>query len=326
MGPGFGPEVIFSVESCTFRQPFALTLSTSDSNAVIHYLLVTNGTVAATSDIPEATAPAYSGPILISATTQVRARAFPAQTNYFPGPLRNQTYLQIAADAAGFSSDLPIVVFHDLGGGAVAATTDQFMTMQVFDTRNGGRSSLLNPPDLAVQGYFHRRGETTLWNPKASLRVETEDEYGAGLNVELLGMPADNDWVFYGVDKYDKCLIHNPFVHALYRQLGHYSSRTRFVEVFLKDDSGTPGPITAADYNGLYVLEEKIKIGENRVDIDKLQVTDTNAPNVTGGYLLSIDKSNPGNPAYLAGVSMWYLDPDYYEITCGPAGDPVAIY
>ena len=63
------------------------------------------------------------------------------------------------------------------------------------------------------------------------------------------------------------------------------------------------------------MLEEKIKIGKNRVDIDELEPENTNAPSVTGGYLLSIDKSNPGNPVYLANVSMWYLDPDYYAIT-----------
>src|SRR6185369_4342184 len=74
-------------------------------------------------------------------------------------------------------------------------------------------------------------------------------------------------------------------------------------------------PITRANYYGLYVLEEKIKVGKNRVDVDKLRPENTNAPSVTGGYLLSIDKSNPGSPTYVADASIWYLDPDYYEIT-----------
>ena len=315
LGPGFAPQVQFSVVSRTFQQPFALALSATDSNAVIRYLLVNNGAAAAITNVPGANSLLYTQPLTISSSVQVRARAFPPQANSLPGPLHSETYLQIASNAASFTSDLPLVVFHDMGGGPVAATADQFMTMQVFDTRSRGRSSLLNPPDLATQGFFHRRGQATFWNPKANLRVQTEDEYGDNLNVELLGMPADNDWVFYAINKYDKILMHNPLVHELYRELGHYTSRTRFVEVFLKVGSGAPGPITTADYNGLYVLEEKIKIGENRVDIAKLQPSDSNSPNVTGGYLLSIDKSNPGNPAYLAGVSMWYLDPDYYEIT-----------
>jgi hypothetical protein len=42
VGPGFGPAVQFSVASGTFQQPFVLTLSTSDSNSVIRYVLATD--------------------------------------------------------------------------------------------------------------------------------------------------------------------------------------------------------------------------------------------------------------------------------------------
>jgi hypothetical protein len=315
LGPGFGPEVQFSVASGTFRQPFTLTLATSDPTTVIRYLLVTNGASAAVINVPNGSSPIYTEPLTISNTVQVRARAFPIQAGCFPGPAHNESYFQIGPDAVGVSSDLPIVVFHNFGAGTdVPATEDQFIAMQVFDTRNG-RSSLLNPPDVAAQGYFHRRGQATFWDPKPNLRVETEDAYGDNLNVELLGMPADNDWVFYGIDCFDKSLMHNTLAHGLYREMGHYTSRTRYVEVYIKLGAGAPGPITRANYFGLYVLEEKIKIGKYRVDLDKLQPENTNAPSVTGGYLLSIDKSNPGNQTYLANVWMWYLDPDYYEIT-----------
>src|SRR5262249_45033290 len=163
-----------------------------------------------------------------------------------------------------------------------AATEDQFTTIEVFDNKYG-RASLLNPPDLVIQGYFHRRGQATFWNPKANMRVETQDDYGDDLNVPLLGLPSENDWVFYAIDQYDKALMHNPLILNLYREMDHYSSRTRFCEVYLKDDSGPPGPLLPADYNGLYVLEEKVKIGKNRVDIDKMHPENTTNPSVTGG-------------------------------------------
>ena len=314
LGAGFEPEVQFSVASGTFQRPFTLALTTLDPSAVIHYLLVTNALSAAVANVPNSASPVYTGPLAISGTVQVRARAFPTQAGYFPGPAHNETYFQLAPSAVAISSDLPIVVFHNFGGGTdVPVTEDQPMAMQVFETRNG-RSSLTNPPDLAVQGYFHRRGQATLFDPKPNLRVETEDAYGNNLNVDLLGMPAENDWVFYGIDCYDKVLMHNPLTHELYREMGHYTSRTRYVEVYIKLGTGAAGPVTASDYYGLYVLEEKIKIGKNRVNINKLHDEDTNAPSVTGGYLLSIDKSNPGQQAYLAGVLMWYLDPDYFTI------------
>ncbi len=320
LGPGFGPEVQFSVASGTFRQPVTVALSTTDSNSVIRYFLVTNGATAAMTGVPNGSSPIYTNPLTFIYSVQVRARAFPTQPNLFPGPPHSETYIQVASDSVNVTSDLPIVVFHNMGGGAVPNTVEQFMTMQVFDTRNG-RSALTNPPDLAVQGVFHRRGQATLNYPKASLRVETRDDYGDNRDVELLGMPADNDWIFYGIDQYDKVLMHNPLTHDLYRELGRYTSRTRFVEVYLKDDIGTPGPINGIDYNGLYVLEEKIKIAKNRVDIDKLQPENTNAPSVTGGYLLSIDKWKTGDPPEFsaAAATMFYLDPDYYDITNRPA-------
>jgi len=313
LGPGFGPEVQFSVQGGSFQQPFSLSLSIADPTATIRYLLVTNGTSAVVTMVPDATSPIYTEPITISGSTQVRARAYSANPAYLPGPLRNETYIQIGSSAASFTSDLPIVVFHDMGGGAVAATAEQFMTMEVFDVKNG-RSSLLNPPDLVVQGYFHRRGQATFWNPKASLRVETQDPYGDDMDVELLGMPSESDWVFYGINCFDKVLMHNPLAHDLYQQMGHYTSNTRFVEVFLKDDSGAPGAITSGDYNGLYVLEEKIKLSKHRVDIDKLRPENTTVPSVTGGYLLSIDKSNPEMQDNLAGAAVWYLDPDFTQV------------
>jgi hypothetical protein len=315
IGAGFGPEVQFSMVSGTFRQPFTLSLSTADPNMVIRYLLVTNAVSARVTNVPSANSPLYTGPITINNTVQVRARAFPQTANLWPGPPRNETFFRLADDVAGFSSDLPVVVFDNMGAGTdVPASDEQFIAMQVFDTRNG-RSSLLNPPDLAAQGYFHRRGQATFWNAKANLRVETQDAYGDDQAVEFLGMPAESDWVFYGINGFDKVLMHNPLSHDLYQGMGHYSSNTRYVEVYIKLGTDATAPITRADYYGLYVIEEKIKVGKNRVDIDKLRPENTNAPSVTGGYLLSIDKSNPGAPAYLANASIWYLDPDYYEIT-----------
>ena len=316
LGAGFGPPVAFSRPSGNFIAPFNLILTTPSTNAVIPFTIGTN--------MPTSSSAIYTGPIAISNTVQIRARAFPLVAGQLPGHIQTGDYMLLDTNtsyygftAASFNSRLPIVVFHNYGGGAVpAGDPGQFMILEVFDTTNAlGRSSLTNAADLVVKGSFHRRGQATLNNPKSSFRATTQDEYGADFNVPLLGYPADNDWVFYGVDQYDNVLMHNPLTHSLYRDLGHYSSRTRFVEVYLKDDGGAPGPITAADYNGLYVFEEKIKIGKNRVDIDQLEPENSTYPSVTGGYLMSIDKSNPGSPMNAAGASIWNLNPDYFAIT-----------
>lgn len=61
--------------------------------------------------------------------------------------------------------------------------------------------------------------------------------------------------MLYAPNGFEPVMIHNPFIHQLSRDLGQYSPRTRFVEVFLVQASG---PVTEAHYGGIYVLEEKI--------------------------------------------------------------------
>lgn len=321
---GFGPEVRFSVSSTTFSDSFALALSTSDTNATIHYIIVKDSKASGTTCLPDLTSPEYVNPIQITGTMSVLARAFSKATNLFPGPARGESYLQIADYVAHFSSSLPIVVLHNFGGGEVPALTEQYAAMQVFEPVNG-RSSLTNPPTLATRAVIHRHGSSTLWDPKPNLRVETQDVSGRNNDVPLVGLPAENDWIFYGTDVFDKSALHNPVTHELYRQMGHYAIRSRYAEVYIKRTSGIAGTIIAADYAGLYVIEESIKIGRNRVDIDKLHPENTNAPSVTGGYLLSIDRAkldDAGNPIpqfNAAGVSMNYMDPDYRDVTLQPA-------
>jgi hypothetical protein len=63
------------------------------------------------------------------------------------------------------------------------------------------------------------------------------------------------------------------------RKLGMYASRARYVEV-----------VVNGDYKGVYVLLEKIKRDKGRVDIAKLTSTDISGDDLTGGYLLRVDK------------------------------------
>jgi hypothetical protein len=304
-GPGFAPETQFSAASSSFTSPFALTLSTTLTNAVIRYTLGTN--------LPTEASPAYTGPLAITNSTLVRAQTF--APGLLPGPVRSETFIKLAPEVVNFASDLPIIVLHNYGRGQVPSSDDQFVAIQVFEPKSG-MSSLTNRPNVAGPGIFHKRGRSTGGLPKASFFVEFQGEFGEDRAVSVGGLPSESDWVLYAPNSFDPVLIHNPVAHELMRQMGEYSPRTRFVEVYLQDSSGAPGPIGAGDYNGVYVLEEKIKIGKNRVDIDKLQPEHVNPPQVTGGYLLSIDSAPPGTrPFYGAGTSINYLDPDYFEIT-----------
>lgn len=311
-GPGFAPPVQFSESSRSIVDPLLLTLSAGSNEAIVRYTL--DGTM------PTNTSSLYQAPIPITTSLQVRARAF--QNGLLPGPPRSETFLLLSNNVVNFSSDLPVVVIHSLGKGAPTASRQNFAQITVFEPV-AGLASLTNPPALATRSGIKLRGSSTEGLTKSSFAVEFWDEFNADTKRSILGLPEDSDWVLYAPNIYDPVLIHNPFIHQLSRDMGRYSSRTRFVEVYLNRGNG---PITAANYNGIYVLEEKIKIAPHRVAIDALEPENLTAPDVTGGYLLKIDRLDPGDSGFsAAGQTVAYVDPKERELEL-PQRDPQEQY
>ena len=81
----------------------------------------------------------------------------------------------------------------------------------------------------------------------------------------------------------DKTLMRNALAYGLAAATGQYSPRTRFCEVVLN-----------GQYQGVYLLVEKIKRDKHRVDIQKFHAGAT--PQQTG-FIVKIDK-NTGSPSY----------------------------
>lgn len=323
-GAGFGPEVLFSRAGGVFVTNFSLVLSCADTNWDIRYELISTnlayGTPAVT-NVPTAASPLYTGPISLTNTAQVRARTFPRQTGLWPGPPRTESFIKLSPAAAAFTSDLPTIVLHNLGGGplsAAAPAEDQSVIVMVFEPVNG-RTSLTNPPTLVARGGFNIRGSSTAGLPQYNLALELWDEYNQDLELELLGLPAESDWVLYAQNTYDPSCLHNPLMHQVSRDVGRYSPRTRFAEVLLNIGGGTVVYAAPAggNYFGLYTIEEKIKRDNNRVDIAKLEPEITTAPAVTGGYLLKIDRADSDErtfyDSYLQG-NIIYQDPPGLEM------------
>lgn len=302
-GAGFGPAVHFSQAGGTFTNRLELVLSTVMPQAWIRYTL--------DGSLPTNSSPLYLKPLVITNSAQVRARAF--GEGLLPGPPRSEAYLLLHTNLLGFKSDLPVMVIHTLGKGTISGSTYTLASVACFEPVNG-RTSLTNPPVLMTRAGLQMRGSSTSGLPKASFKLECRDEFNLDQDRALLGLPADADWVLYAPNQYEPVLIHNPFIHQLSRDLGRYSPRTRFVEVYLAQGS-TSQAVATNTYSGIYVLEEKIKIGAGRVAIDKLQPTDTVPPQVTGGYILKIDRLDPGDSGLSAGgASMVYVDPKEAEI------------
>ena len=130
--------------------------------------------------------------------------------------------------------------------------------------------------------------------PKKSYGFETQDELGENLNVSILGLPPENDWIRYAPYS-DKSLLRNVFTFTLGKCLGFYCSATVFCELIINDE-----------YQGIYVLMEKIKQDDNRVNIARLEANDISGDDLTGGYIFKVDKKDWDFPE---GISGWKSSP-----------------
>lgn len=181
--------------------------------------------------------------------------------------------------------------------------------LQIVDNGTGAFNYRSDPST----GYNGRiaieiRGSSSQMFPKKNYGFETQDSNGDNNNVSLLGMPAENDWILYGPFS-DKSLMRNALTFDIGRDIMPYASRTRFCELLID-----------GDYRGVYLLMEKIKRDDHRVDISKLLETDIIGDELTGGYIIKIDRDDPeviddgwyssygSNPFYA------YHSPDYDQL------------
>ncbi len=175
-------------------------------------------------------------------------------------------------------SNLPIFVINTNGQ---VIPDDPKITASLGIIYNGeNQTNNLTDPFNEYNGFIgiELRGSSSQSFPKKQYGFETRDELGEGINVSLLGMPEEEDWIINGPYS-DKSLMRNALIYEIARDMGHYATRTKFVEVVINDD-----------YKGVYVLFEKIKRDKNRVDIKKLDPEEISGIDLTGGYIIKVDK------------------------------------
>ena len=315
---GMAGEVEFSKLSGTFTSNFSLTLATESPTATIRY--TTDGT------IPTASSTLYSGPIAISnaQTRIIRARAF--KTDLAPGLVASQTYLALASDMQGFTSNLPIVIV-DTASFDIDTENDpgtdyvlRPVSTAFIDTNDTGRASVKDLSDFAGRGGLKVRGDSSAsdWMAASWARqysFETWDEDNNNINVSILGFPPESKWILH-IPFDDKSLMRNVLACEWSNTMGNYASRTKYVELFLNKGGDN---VSMDDYWGVYILMERIKVDKNRVDIAKLQPTDNSEPEVSGGYIIKHDKYYSPETGFTTTQNktgtFLFQDPKYYEVT-----------
>ena len=173
-------------------------------------------------------------------------------------------------------SNLPIIMIDTYGANIV---DDPRINAHMGIINNNESVNYITDPYNDYDGdiTIELRGNSSQYNEKKPYRIETVDTLGENNNVALLGMPEENDWVLYAPYQ-DKTLIRNVLAYKLSNDIGRYASRTRHCELYIN-----------GDYKGIYVLMEKIKRDDNRVNISKLQPDEISGDDLSGGYILKFD-------------------------------------
>lgn len=176
------------------------------------------------------------------------------------------------------SSNLPIVVINT-GSGNIVDEPKIMADMGIIFNGIGNRNYMTDSfNDYNGKIGIEYRGSSSQGMPKKSYGFETWDVNGNSIDSSLLGMPKESDWIL-SASYSDKSLLNNFMTYDLARTLGWYAPRGQHVELVIN-----------GEYQGVYILMEKIKRDNDRVDIANLQVTDIAGDQLTGGYIIKIDK------------------------------------
>ena len=186
------------------------------------------------------------------------------------------TFIQLASQILT-NSNLPIIVINTNGEEIPDEPKINGTMGIIFNT--DGTNNHVNDPFNYFDGNIgiETRGNSTQDFDKKTYSIELRDAANEDLSVNLFGMGGEEDWILHSM-VIDKSHIRIPMSFYFFKQMGHYASKWKYVELIVNEE-----------YCGLYILTEKIKRDDDRIDIAKLDENDIAGDDVTGGYILRID-------------------------------------
>lgn len=189
----------------------------------------------------------------------------------------------VQAQAQFTQSNLPIVIIDTKGEDI---QDDPKIKAEMKIIYNGpGKTNHISDEANEYNGFvgIEFRGSTSQTFPKKPYGIETWDADGEDNDVTLLGMPEESDWTLNATYN-DKSLMRDGMAYILAGEIMTYAPRVRYVEMVLNNE-----------YQGVYMIIEKIKRDKNRVDIKKMEATDNTGDKLTGGYIIKLDKETGTN-------------------------------
>ncbi len=313
-------DILSSPPPGVYHEPISIRLGSLEPGIEIKYTLNNWRSTAALTT--------YSTPIDISHSTVIRAREYHNGTA--SDKIYTLFYVYIDTSLRSFESTLPLVVVDNFDAGRLPFKVEnsggeppvekQQAFMVLFEPGTS-KTTRLQTPSITTNIGIKVRGSTSADFPKKSYAVESRDYSDADHNIAPLELPAEEDWILYGSRKFDQAFARNQLIFETYRQLGYWAPRWRFVELFLNTSGDN---VSIDDYQGIYLLLEKIKRDDQRLDIDKMKPEHNALPEISGGYILKMDRLDPqpaegfrtahGIPTNHSSI-MNYVEPPWADIT-----------
>lgn len=200
-------------------------------------------------------------------------------------------FTQLQTQAQVFtSSTLPIVIITTDNSAPIGDISRVLGNMKIIDNGPGNINYLTDQNNATSLNYNGRidieiRGSYSQNTEKKGYGLTTlKSDNSSNNNVILLGMPKENDWVLNGL-AYDPALVRDFISYGIARNMGNYAPRTAYCELMIN-----------GNYRGIYLLQEKIKADNDRVNITKILTTQNTLPELSGGYITKCDKNTGGDP------------------------------
>ena len=160
------------------------------------------------------------------------------------------------------SFNLPVLLI-DTSGQKMSRSESITADLQIYDNET---NTLNDEPSITTKTNIKIRGNSSSKYPKKQFSLELINNKGEEKDISLLGMPSESEWVLNG-PFLDKSLIRNYLALNTASKIMEYAPRAKFCEVIMIEDKSAE--LSEDNYRGVYILVEKIKRDDKRVDITK---------------------------------------------------------
>lgn len=294
-------ELIFSKETGIYSEPFVLQIF-ADNESIVYYTL--------DSSIPTAeTGILYTGDIIISKTTVLKAVAI---NNNQYGKLQTVFYYFVDNDLKTISSDIPLILINSFSD-EITDGEKELASMCLINDEFSEINYLQSSDKQFLEILINKRGSTSLSFRKNSYGFHVIDDFHNTKDFRIFDMPEDHNWILYA-PYIDRSLIRNSLAYKIAGKMGRYAPRSFFVEVFVNNVSPK---FSIVSYHGLYMMTERIKWSENRVNITKIKPDDNNEPEISGGYIFKKDRISVEDESFQTarGTEFAFVRPTQEHIT-----------